>query len=75
MAGLHQSLPLGVPLVLKASCDERIKRIRFAPNLSTLQFNDFQQKIAKSLQFDDVDFCITWEDDDGEHVSVIKNRC
>ena len=69
MAALHPSLPAGVPLVVKASCDERIKRIRFLPNLSSLQFTEFQKKIARSLQFDDVDFCITWQDDDGEQVS------
>jgi hypothetical protein len=75
MTGLDQSLPPGVPLILKASCDERIKRIRFPPDLALLQFSTFQQRIARSLQFEDVDFCITWEDDDGEHVSdVIKTQ-
>ncbi|UZJ57341.1 hypothetical protein CBS101457_006661 [Exobasidium rhododendri] len=70
MSALQQTLPLGVPLILKASCDERIKRIRFAPELSSLDFSEFQQKIARSLQFEGVDFCVTWKDDDGEHCDI-----
>jgi hypothetical protein len=69
----HPPLPEGVPLVLKASCDERIKRIRFSDS-STLQYDHFQSRIAGSLQFEDVDFSITWEDDDGEHVSLTVMR-
>lgn len=69
MTGLSLSLPPGVPLVVKANSDERIKRIRFPPDLASLQYTDFQQKIATALQYEDVDFRITWEDDDGENVS------
>lgn len=69
MTGLNPSLPGNVPLILKASCDERLKRIRFPPDLSALQYPDFRRKVAGALQFEDVDFTITWEDDDGEHVS------
>ena len=70
MTGLNPSLPSNVPLILKASCDERLKRIRFPPDLSSLQYPDFRTKVAGALQFEDVDFTITWEDDDGEHVSI-----
>lgn len=69
MSGLHANLPSGIPLIVKADSDETIKRIRFPPDLASLQFVDFHRKIARSLQFQDVDFGIIWEDDDGECVS------
>lgn len=70
MNGLHSYLPTGVSLVVKASCDDSIKRIRFAPDVTKLQFCEFQEKIAKALLFDHYDFKITWEDDDGEHCDI-----
>lgn len=74
MSGLHSTLPSGIPLIVRANSDESIKRIRFPPDLSSLQFIDFHRKIAKSLQFQNVDFCIIWEDDDGECVSEKRKK-
>lgn len=35
-----------------------------------MSFIDFHSRIATSLQFETTDFIITWEDDDGEFVSI-----
>lgn len=68
--GLHPDIPRGVPLILKANCEERIKRIRFGPDVSNLCFDEFQRKVGHALQFDDVDFSVTWQDDDGEFCNI-----
>lgn len=66
---IYPNIPCGVPLVLKARCEDRIKRIRFPPELTLLSFRDFHRRISKALRFDDMEFSITWCDDDGEQVS------
>lgn len=71
---LHPGLPSDVPLILKASCDERLKRIRFPPNVQLLCFSEFQRKVAHALQFDDVEFSVTWQDDDGERCEITSNE-
>ncbi|PWN36597.1 uncharacterized protein FA14DRAFT_4528 [Meira miltonrushii] len=68
--GLHPDIPSGVPLILKANCEERMKRIRFGPDVSNLCFDEFQRKVGHALQFDDVDFSVTWQDDDGEYCHI-----
>ena len=68
--GLHPDIPRGVPLILKANCEERMKRIRFGPDVSNLCFDEFQRKVGHALQFDDVDFSVTWQDDDGEYCHI-----
>lgn len=60
-----------VPLILKAACDDRLKRLRFAAPLEDLTCVQLRSKIAESLQFRDTNFSISWDDDDGETVRLL----
>jgi hypothetical protein len=60
-------------LVLKATCDERTKRLVWpAAPLQALRWDACRRRLAEALQFAQTDFRVEWRDDDGDVVSCRK---
>lgn len=60
-------------LVLKASCDDRTKRLVWpAAPLQLLCWDACRTRLAEALQFAHTEFRVEWRDDDGDVVSAAR---
>ncbi|PWN42468.1 hypothetical protein IE81DRAFT_323440 [Ceraceosorus guamensis] len=70
MSAPFGALPTG-SLIIKASCDERLKRLAFGPPLEALRHAEVRERLAEILQLDDATtFAVCWNDDDGETCEI-----